>query len=99
MQVQIERSGGFAGVRISRAIRSEELAPEEERELRQLVEAAGFFELPEVIRSSTAKPDDFEYRVSVELDNRSHSIQVDDSAVPARLRPLLNLLITAGRKH
>ncbi len=97
MQILFERSGGFAGIRMTKSIQSEELPAEEERVLCELVEAAHFFELPAVMRASDRGADRFQYRVTVEGDERKHSIQVDEAAAPPALKALLNWL-SAARK-
>ena len=98
MQIQFERTGGFAGMRIAAAIDLESLAPQDEHELRHLVDAAGFFRLPQVITESTPNADRFVYRVTVEAEEQRHTVEVSEGAVPSSLRPLLEWLTAAGRR-
>jgi len=92
MNIRVERSGGFAGIRQTRSISSGELSGEEAKKMTDLVEAARFFELPEVLRSSTPGADRFQYNVSVETGDRKHAVQVDETALTDGLRALIGWL-------
>ena len=89
MNIRFERSGGFAGLRHTRSIRSDELSAEEQKRLTDLVEAARFFELPAVLRSSVSGADRFQYKIGVETGQLKHTVQVDEAAVPDQLQPLI----------
>jgi len=99
MQIQFERSGGFAGIRLKRSFSSEALPAEEEKKLAELVEVARFFELPARIRATEPGADRFQYEISVETEDGKHTVQVDEAAVPAQLQPLLAWLKAAARKQ
>lgn len=98
MRVHFERSGGFAGMRMAATIDSQTLSSEEAGALRQMVEAAGFFDLPVTIAAPQPGADRFLYRLTVEVEGREHTIEVSDAAVPTSLRPLLDWLTAAARK-
>jgi len=71
------------------------LSGDEDKQLRKLIDDAGFFEL-----SSSPMPPNVPdpmagYDLTVEVDGRTHHIWVTDSAVSKSLKPLLNWL--AGR--
>jgi hypothetical protein len=97
-QIQFERSGGFAGIRQSHSVSSDTLPPEEEQKMTGLIEAAHFFDLPPVLRSTQPGADRFQYKISVQSEQRQHTVQVDEAAVPAELQPLLAWLKTAARR-
>jgi len=92
LNIRFERSGGFAGLRHTRSISSSELSAEEQKRLTDLVESARFFELPAVLRSSAPGADRFQYKIVVETGQLSHTVQVDEAAVPDQLQPLIALL-------
>ena len=98
MHIDYERSGGFAGLQVSIAIDTDSLPPGEAQELCNLVEDAGFFDLSTAIGDSTAAPDQFVYKVTVEAAGRRHEIEVTESVVPPDLRPLLQRLHRAARR-
>ncbi len=98
MQVEFERSGGFAGMRLMVSISTDTLPEAEAKELRRLVESAGFFDLPAEINDSAAVADQFVYRVTVDEAGQRHSVKTGESAAPESLRPLLEWLTRAARK-
>ena len=77
---------------------SDSLSAEEEQELRGLIEAAGLCQLPESIDLPGGGADRFMYKLTVEVDGRSHSVEVSDAAVPSELRPLLDRLTSTARR-
>ena len=74
------------------------LSAEEDGELRGLIETARLFQLPESIDSPVGSADRFMYKLTVEVDGRSHSVEVSDAAVPSELRPLLDHLTSTARR-
>ena len=97
MRVSLERSGGFAGISRTHSISSGELPPEEAQKVADLVEQAGFFELPPVIHSTEPGADRFQYKITVESEQGSHTVQVDEAAVPPRLQPVLTWMKNSAR--
>lgn len=98
MQVSFERTGGFAGLRLSIAVDSQSLEQEELEQLQDEVIRADFFHLPDMI-DEPASADRFEYRISVEWGEQRHSITVAETAMPDDLRPLVNRLERMLRTH
>ncbi len=89
MQIYFERTGGFMGRRVTTVIDTETLPPEEAAEWRELVEATGFFDLPSQLEDAGTAADQFHYRLSITIDERQHTLQASESALPAVLEPLL----------
>jgi hypothetical protein len=81
-------------MRRTATVQEDALSPDEARELAGLVAAAdlpaGASEQGE--RAMTASPDAFHYRLTVEVGGRKYSLQLSDTDMPARLRPLINWL-------
>lgn len=92
MHIQFERSGGFAGLRLTAALDSDTLSSDDAATLRALIHAASFFDLPAKHEKAQSGADRFQYKVTVEIDNRRHAIEIDESVAPPSLRPLLNWL-------
>ncbi len=99
MNIHFERSGGFAGIRLSHDIDSASLSPEDGSELNRLLESSDFFNLPETVRAASPGADRFQYKVNVKSGEAEHTVAVDEAAVPDKLRPLLNWLTTNLRKR
>jgi hypothetical protein len=99
MNIHLERSGGFAGLRQSSDLESSQLSQEEGDELNRLVETSGFFDLPAEVRATAPGADRFQYKLTVNDGARTHTVALDEAAVPERLRPLLNWVISKVRKQ
>jgi len=90
MRVVLERSGGFAGISQAHSVSTDQMSAEEAQKLCDLVETAQFYELPSVIRSTETGADRFQYKITVESDHGTHTVQVDEAAVPPSLQPVLD---------
>ena len=90
MRVVIERSGGFAGISRSQSLSTDDMPAEDAQKLRDLVDASSFYELPSVIHSDKPVPDAFRYKITVDSERGTHTVEVDEGAVPPRLQPILN---------
>jgi len=97
MQIRYARSGGFAGVRIAGVVDTGTLPAAEAENVAALVEAAGFFSLPEKFPRPKSGADYFTYSLTVDDGNRSHSVEVSEPAAPDSLRPLLRYLSAAKK--
>ncbi|HEY7709558.1 MAG TPA: protealysin inhibitor emfourin [Candidatus Entotheonella sp.] len=104
MRIYFERSGGFAGnlrpwtaevdteqhnlvygaKRLKRT-----LSPEEVRDLLELVESAGFFALPSTTTPSRRGTNQFQYVVTIETQDKRHTVRTTEGAVSAALHPCL----------
>jgi hypothetical protein len=98
MRVTLERTGGFAGVRMTTTADTDKLPSDDADQLRQLVAGARFFELPETIAPQKSQPDRFQYRVTIEDNSRVHTVTVSETALPPSLRPLTDFLARQTRK-
>ncbi len=97
MRVSVERSGGFAGISQTNSVSTDQLPAEEAKNVVNLVEAAGFYELPSIIRSTEPGGDRFQYKITVENERGTHTVQVDEAAVPPGLQPVLNWVKNTAR--
>lgn len=97
MRIEFERSGGFTGIPFRRSVSTEDLPSGEQAKLSELVQSAGFFNLPSVISSPSPGADRFQYKISIESDDRSHTVQLDEASVPAQIRPLIAWLQNVRR--
>ncbi len=65
MQITFERSGGFAGLITTTTVDTATLPASEANQLRLLVEAANFFQLPSTIAPGS-QPDRFQYQLTIQ---------------------------------
>ena len=80
-------------------VNTDMLLPEESEELNQLVDSADFFELPAEILSQESGVDQFQYRLTVETEEKQHTVEVGDTAVPENLWPIIDKLRTLSRSN
>ena len=99
MRISFERTGGFAGLRIAVSLDLSTLSEETANELRQLVDDANFFELPKEITNDDPSADRFAYTVTVETEEREHTIHVQNAPPPDGISNLVNKLIEVARSQ
>ena len=99
MRIEFERTGGFMGLRMAASFDTAELPQEDVEKLQDLLDAAKFFELPAVMPPppASAGADNFQYRVSVERDDLTHTVQMGDMSAPLEMQPLLRKLTLMAR--
>lgn len=97
MQIKLERSGGFTGIPQTHSVSTDQLSQDDARQVSDLVQKAGFYELPSTIRSTRPGADRFQYDITVEGERGAHKVTVDEGAVPSQLQPLLDWLKKSAR--
>jgi hypothetical protein len=88
----LERHGGIMGRELHGSLDSETLPPSQVRRLNSLLKRSRFFQLPIRLEPDLPAPDRFSYRLTIESDQGTHTIEVSEAALPADLRPLLDFL-------
>jgi hypothetical protein len=100
LQIEFQRSGGFAGAVLSGSVDARDLAPAEADELLDLVDRA---DLPALSRRASGprpgKPDRFQYDLRVTLGDQQHQVTLGETDVPESLRPLLDRLLELARRR
>ena len=97
MRVVIERSGGFAGMSRIQSFSTDDMPAEDAQKLRDLVDASAFSELPSVIHSDKPVPDAFRYKITVDGERGTHTVEVDEGAVPPRLQSIIDWVKRAAK--
>jgi hypothetical protein len=103
IRVEVERSGGFAGIVTRRSADTADLPPDAAAELRGLVaglDLAGLEQRPAGATGASAPPaggaDRFQYDVTVDDGQHVHRFTVQDGSVPPELQPLLGAVLRLG---
>ena len=100
MRVSFTRTGGVSGIPRTTVIDTESLGEEEALEMTELVNAAGFFDLPSTPQGSAPGTDRFSYRLTVEDGSRQHTVDVGESPDSEALAALMERLNALSRpKH
>jgi hypothetical protein len=92
MRITLKRSGGFGGIQSSAALDVEKLPEKKSIEIRKLIDASDFFNLPKSINAKSPQPDRFEFELTVEDDKRSHTVSIAEQAASKELKDLLSWL-------
>jgi hypothetical protein len=95
----MERSGGFTGIPLRGEFDTLKLPPGKGETLRGLVDAAGFFALPASIPARSGGADRFQYRLTVEEEGRSHTVQVGEGDASPELLDLIQELTILARSN
>ena len=98
MKVTLVQSGGFGGLRSTTTADTESLAPDEAKELAGLVDAAGFFELPDEIGIPPKHADRFQYRIAVGDGTRDRTIRMSEKALSDPLKELVRWVQDTGTR-
>ena len=97
MRIEFKRGGGYTGIPLSARIDLDMLPEAEAKNLRELIDVAGFFELPAAITTPATGADRFQYTLTIKTPQRQHTVEIHEAAAPPALRPLLEALTAAAR--
>ena len=95
--IHYERTGGFAGLKLSTAFELDELDDEQSKQLAELLDDLDFFDLPAQILPPRPGADQFTHKIEVAGKKGKHSVLTTDSAAPEKLRELIELLNLLAR--
>lgn len=98
MQIHYQRTGGFAGLKLSGKIDLEDLEEELAQKIRHLLDESDFFDLPEQLHSDESARDQFNYTITVENKKGRHSVTFCQPATE-ELNELADLLFRLMRRH
>jgi hypothetical protein len=96
-RIKFERTGGFAGMRIARDLKLDDLPDEQADSIMELLEDLDFEELPEQLKNEKAMPDQFTYTITVETKKGEHTVVTGDASAPEKMQELLRLLDRLAR--
>ena len=95
-RIKYERTGGFAGMRIAKDLKFEDLPEEQADSIINLLDDLDFGELPEQMLKGSM-PDEFTYVITVETDDWEHTVVTGDVSAPEKMQELLHLLDRLAR--
>jgi len=98
-RIKYERTGGFAGMRISADFDLGELPEDQKRDLIELFDHLDFGELPERLLKNSAIADGFTYTITAESKKWKHTVTTDDMSMPDELQSLIEMLDRMAKKR
>ena len=96
-QIKYERTGGFAGIRLSADFDPSELPDEQIRPLLDLLDEMDFDALPEQLTGESSMPDQFTYQITVKTNKWEHTVIAGDASAPEQVQELARLLDQIAR--
>ena len=96
-RIKFERTGGFAGIRIARDLKLDDLTDEQAHSLLEILDDLDFEELPEHMTNEETMPDQFTYVITVETQRGEHTVVTGDASAPEKMQELLQLLNRLAR--
>ena len=97
MRIDFERTGGFAGMRLTATIDTATLSTDQSDTLQRLIEEAHFFDLPAKTPPSPNVADQFNYRVTIEGAGKRYTVEVGEASASPALQALLQQLTLLAR--
>lgn len=95
-RIKFERTGGFAGMRIAKDLKLDDLPDEQANTILELLDQMDFGELPEHMLDESG-PDQFTYTITVETKKWEHTVVTGEASAPEKMQELLHLLDRLAR--
>lgn len=96
--ITFERSGGVIGNELRLDLELESLADYEAEHLQKLIDEADFFNIPPDLAANVT-PDEFQYTITIENEDASHTVRTSDTTMPQTLLPLVKELTLLNAIH
>jgi len=94
VKISVERSGGFIGVPKKVIVNLQSLSSDDQDMLLNAIEKSRFFDLPLNTPLPTKGADYFKYKITIEENGKSHTINTNDITMTLELRPLVNFAMS-----
>jgi hypothetical protein len=91
MKVTVVRGGGLAGIVTETEVDSDQLSPDDADALEAKVREAGLFDLNDEA-TPPSYADEVSYRLSIEDDERSHTVTLREGTLTDTVRSLISWL-------
>jgi hypothetical protein len=98
MKIYFERTGGFAGLRLSINLDLEFMPAGEAESLQKLIDEANLFTISEP-ENKPGMADSFQYKIIIEQNGKQRTLQFGDGTVPIGLQALVNDLSLRARSQ
>jgi hypothetical protein len=96
-EIQIVRSGGFAGMTRTTHVARTDLPAEDAAALDRLVQSIQFSEVPEPSEGQPQETDRFQYEVTVRTD-ATHTVRASESSLSEPLRQLIDRVAAVAQR-
>lgn len=97
IRIELERSGGVAGISLRASIDTSALPPDEAQDIARMVDRIDFDDLASRPHRPARGADRFQYDLTVQQGAARHRLSLPESAVPTELKPLLERLVARAK--
>jgi hypothetical protein len=97
-RIDFERSGGFAGISLAASVDTASLAPDEAREIEQLLEKIDFDALRQRPPRATRGADRFQYNLTASVKGARQNVSIGEAELTPELRALVERLTEIARR-
>ena|SRR5215213_3980633 len=100
MKIEVERSGGFAGIKpTTYSIDEKSVTSVEAHQLEELLEKVRFFNMPSKFPSPKRGADYCTYRITVQKEGRQHTVTTTDITMPPELRHIIESIMYIQKRR
>ncbi|SMH71411.1 protealysin inhibitor emfourin [Candidatus Nitrosotalea okcheonensis] len=99
MKIHFERSGGFAGIRTSVSLDTDNMSQDESAQLHGLCANINFFNLPSKSDAKRGAADLFLYKITVESKDGKHTVETTDLSMTPGFERFVNYLSDKAQKN
>lgn len=98
MEIEFERSGGFAGIVITSNLNTDKLSLDDRQQIESMLSKSAFFSLKSDVNSDTVSPDGkrpadyFKYKITIRDGDRIQSVQTTELTKNVELKKLADYL-------
>lgn len=95
--IWFERNGGFGGLTLRTEIDNKTMDMAEADSIRKMIDQINFFEVQISDSLSLGMPDQFTYKIRMERDDKSRTLEFNDSNLPVNFHPFIRYLVQKAR--
>jgi hypothetical protein len=93
MNIYFQSSGGFAGINSRIVLDTSSMSSDDAMRIEEMINNSNFFSLPSESPPPKAGAADYiSYKITVEIDERKHTVRTNDIVMPPQLEPLIDFL-------
>lgn len=92
MKVYFERTGGFAGLKTSVALDTENMTPSESEKLSELCNSVDFLKLSQKTETKAGAADVFHYKIIIESKDGKRTIETSELSMTPEFEDFVNFL-------
>jgi hypothetical protein len=98
MKIEVQRSGGFAGITTTFSVDEKSFTLDESHQLEELLNKARFFDMLSKSASREHGADYYIYHITIENEGRKNTVKATDIEMSQGLRELINFIMNIQKR-